>query len=194
MEHRHASGLDHSAWRALAWIGVVLMNAALVVVWTAEQWNGAWTIGLFLGISIVFLLMRDKLPSVFGFLVVFASLVNAGGWALGWFHVFFWFDEFVHTFTAFAGLSAIGYLHAQRQPALAQPGRSKLIWWCAGLGLLLGIGWEIAEALFINLAPVDTILDLAADTVGAALGGLFARWAAKRNAPVLHQGRPAREW
>lgn len=173
----HSSSVDSATWRALAWGGVVLQAAALVAVWWLQRWNGLWTIGGFLIVSLAFMMIQDRLPSLLDFLVVLAALLNAGGWAWNWFDLFVWFDEFIHFFTGFAGMAALGYVLWTRGTIKAEPGSGAFVLRVALIGLGLGIVWEIAESLFLNLTFLDTIVDLVMDTLGAALGGWLAGWA-----------------
>ena len=173
-------GADSGTWRILAWIGVVLQAVALVFVLWSQKWGGAWTIGLFLALSTVFLSMQDRLPSLISFLVVLAAIVNAGGWAWNWYHSFVWFDEFVHCFTSFAVMSAIGYLAWAGNWTSAAPGTGKFILWTAVVGFGLGVVWEVFESLFLNLTFWDTIVDLVMDTIGAVVAGWFIGQVASR--------------
>lgn len=159
----------------LAWVGVLLIAALLALVWMAGRSALVWALGIFLVASLGIQLLKDKLPSLFIFLLVLAALLNGAGGTFDWFNAYPWFDELVHVYTGFAGLSAIGYLHALN----VNPGRAQLVGWCAGMGLALGIGWEMIEGLVGDLGFVDTLSDLVLDTAGAALGGLFA-WHALR--------------
>lgn len=179
------SSVNSGAWRALAWGGIVLQAIALVVVWQLARWNGLWVIGGFLAASLVFMLMQDRLPSLLSLLVVLAALLNAGGWAWNWYDQFVWFDEFIHCFTAFVGLAALGHVLWRSGHIRAEPGTAGFVLRIGLLGLGLGIAWEIAEAFFLNLHVTDTSVDLLVDTIGAALGGVLAGWVIER------QERPA---
>ena len=167
---------NSAVWRTLAWIGVALQAAALIWALWSQTWNGAWTIGLFLAMSVLFLLMQDRLPTLLDFIVVVAAVVNAGGWAWEWYQSLAWFDEFVHAFTSFALVSAVAYLGVSRNWIGATPGTTTFVLWAAGIGLGLGIVWEILESLFLNLTFWDTIVDLVMDTLGAAAAGWFLGW------------------
>ncbi|WP_230534416.1 hypothetical protein [Microvirga roseola] len=182
-----SSAVNSGAWRALAWFGVVLQAAAFVAVWWLQRWNGLWTIGGFFVLSLAFMLMKDRIPSLMSFLVVCAALLNAGGWAWNWFNQFVWYDEFVHAFTPFAVVSAIMYRLWTGGSIDNAPGSGGLILKAALIGLGLGIAWEIVEALFLNLVVTDTVVDLVMDTIGAALGGWFAGWAI-RNQGATQRG------
>lgn len=176
--YAHSStSVNSSTWRALAWFGVVLQAIAFIAVWWLEQWNGLWTIGGFFVLSLMFMLIRDRIPSLISFLIVCAALLNAGGWAWNWFNRFIWFDEFVHAFTPLALVSAIMYRLWTGSSINNEPGSGGFILKAALIGLGLGIAWEIVEATFLNLSLIDTLVDLLMDTIGAALGGWFAGWA-----------------
>jgi hypothetical protein len=165
--------LGATVWHLLAWLGVATIAGVLAVVWTAQQTKMTWALGIFLVSSLGIQSLKGRLPSLFIFMLVSVALLNGSGGAFEWFDGYVWFDEFVHTYTGFAGLAAIGFLYARDSEAR----RVKLVAWCAGMGLALGIGWEIVEALGGELGLVDTLSDIALDTLGAALGGLFARHA-----------------
>lgn len=174
------SPLCAGIWRVLGWIGVLLIAAVLAMVWTARQSQMTWAMVIFLVAGLAVQWLEDQLPSVFIFQVVLVALVNGAGGAFGWFDSFRWFDEIVHAYTGFAGLSAIGYLYARDH----EPRRATLVGWCAGMGLALGIGWEMVEGLMGDLAFMDTLSDLVLDTMGAAMGGLFARHALRAVHPM----------
>lgn len=116
--------------------------------------------------------MQDRLPGLISFLVVLAAIINAGGWAWNWYNLV-WFDEFVHAFTSFAVMSAVGYVAWSRNWTSAVPGTVRFVLWAAAVGLGLGIVWEIFESLFLNLTFRDTIVDLVMNTLGAAAAGWF---------------------
>lgn len=172
--HIFGSDLAHDrSWNTLAWLGVALQAAALVFVLLSQRWGGAWSIQIFLILSVVFLLLDERLPKLISFIVVVASIINAGGWAWNWYDRFVWFDEFIHTFSSFTLMSAMGAVAWTRGWGNAVPGTGRFVVWSAVVGLGLGILWEIAESLFLNLRVLDTIVDLVVDTIGAALAGWF---------------------
>jgi hypothetical protein len=175
-----ASSVDSGIWRLLAWVGVALQVIGLIAVLLIERWGGAWIMIAFLAVSVWFLAFERRLPSLLDFLAVCASLVNAGGWVWNWYDLFIWFDEFVHAFTAFAYISTLIYVLWARGSISAKPGSGAFIVKAALLGFGLGIVWEIIEMAFLNLTPVDTIVDLVMDTLGAAAGGWLAGWAIRR--------------
>lgn len=185
MAHAHAqSSVNSSTCRTLAWIGIALQAIALVFVLWSQKWGGAWTIGIFLVLSVAFMWIEERLPSLISLLVVIAAIINAGGWTWNWYHQFVWFDEFVHAFTSFAVMSAIGYAAWARDAITDRPGSGSFILKIALWGVGLGIVWEIFESLFLNLTFWDTIVDLVMDTIGAAIAGWFIGWTARKQGAV----------
>lgn len=166
-----SSLLQSPLWRLLAWAATAALAALLVVVWTAGHAVLVWSLVIFLAATLGVLRLRPVLPDLFACLLVLAALANAAGGAFAWFETIAWYDEAVHAFTGLAGLAAIGWLAARTR----DDRRRVLVAWCAALGLLLGIGWEVVEGLVGDLEWRDTVSDLVLDTLGAALGGLAAR-------------------
>lgn len=180
MAHAAHPTVNSGTYRLLAWIGVALQGVALVAAFFLERWTGLPSLALFLVLSITFLLLQDRLPSLLSALVVAAALVNAVGWAWNLFQPVIFYDEMVHTFTAFAFMAAFGYLGWTRGYIDAAPGSARFVLTVAGAGLALGVLWEVAEALFLNLTWTDTLIDLLVDTIGAAAGGVLAGWVIRR--------------
>lgn len=168
----------------LTWAGVLLIAALLAKAWIARQPNLVWAMGIFLVATLALQLLRNRLPGSFIFMLVLAALLNGAGGTYDWFNVYAWFDESVHTYTGFAGMAAIGHVWAGDGDARGERRRERLVWWCAGLGLVLGIGWEVIEEVIGDLEFWDTASDLVLDTIGAALGGLFARHALRVSPPA----------
>ncbi|MBL0420278.1 hypothetical protein JI739_07975 [Ramlibacter sp. AW1] len=166
-------GLHGQAWQVLGWAGVGAIASLLVLTLARQQWAMTVSLAVFLAASWGIVGLLSRLPSFLRFLLVLVALLNGAGGTFDWFETHAWFDELVHTYGGFAGLAAIGYLHARDSEAK----QDWLVAWCVGMGLALGIGWEVLEGLMGDLEFVDTLTDIIADTVGAALGGAFARHA-----------------
>lgn len=79
--------------------------------------------------------------------------------------------------------SAVGYLGWTHRYITGSPPSASFILRPAVIGFALGVGWEIAEALVLNLAWIDTILDLLMDTIGAVAAGWFVGWSLMRLSP-----------
>lgn len=118
---------------------------------------------------------------VWGFIVI-AILVNIAGYWLDLYDRFAWFDEVIHTYTAFSLTLLIALLlygdvlaGVRRSPIL-------LVLTVASLGVAIGALWEIAEwgydlvsAGNDILGKRDTMIDLILDTVGAVAAGLVSK-------------------
>lgn len=175
MRHQTHAVSESGALKVLAWFGVALQGAALIAVVLVQRWGGLPSIGIFLVLSVAFLLMEDGVPGLISFLVVVAAIVNAGGWAWEW-YALVWFDEFVHFFTSMVVVAALVCM-AWGHGWLSRPeGYGRAILVAAAIALGLGVLWEIAEALFVSLTVVDTMFDLILDTLGGAAGGWLAKW------------------
>lgn len=183
------SDLDSGTWRGLAWAGVVLQVAALIFVIWSQRYQGLWTIGGFLVLSVVFLLARGRLPAFFAFLLVIAALINATGWAWNWFNQFVWYDEMVHFFTPLAIVAALGWIGWSEQRLRLRPGSVAFVLVLGLTGLVLGALWEVAESLFLNLRLQDTLVDLLMDTLGGLCAGLFLGWLIGDRRPAVAQRR-----
>jgi hypothetical protein len=129
-----ASSVDSRFWRLLAWSGVALELAALVVVLMLERWGGAWSIAAFLILSVGFLLSQDRTPGPIDVLVIVAAMVNAAGWAWDLFDRFVWYDETVHFFMTFAVIAALGICYGGTRCGSAR--RTQQAWFCASAALV----------------------------------------------------------
>lgn len=187
--------LDAHAFRVLGWVGVLLLAAAAVYLAAVEQWQGAAAMAGFCGGSIALILIKDKLPSLFSFLVVLAALTNGAGWVWNLFNnkKILWYDEVVHGFTmAVIGLAVAFYLHYQKSygAGRSHPG-TRFVIRTTLAALLIGVGWEGVEWIFNMIGTIwDTFLDLVMDTLGGLVAGFFAAQAIRNNPPhQLREGR-----
>lgn len=166
------------------WGCVALLAVALSFV----AWNGATgqTIDAYVwcGIAVVtagVVYFRERLSPIYGFLIALAAAVNGAGYTMTLWHDETLFDEIVHAFTTFAGMAAIGWaLH--RSDTKLRSSRTVLMWSIIGLGLVLGLLWELFEYLIgIIGSPRDTIIDLAMDMIGAGAAAALTCWIASRS-------------
>lgn len=171
------SFLHNGAWAAacglLASVGIVLgVSAALQGVWTqSAAWLACATVG---AAAIVF---RRTLPPFFGFLATVAAMVNSAGYVFNLWHERTMFDEVVHGFTFFAGMSSVGWFVLQQRP-----GMTGLFWKAALAALVAGLAWEAFEWMIGIVGDTrDTLIDLFMDMIGA-LGGaaLLRKFVARR--------------
>lgn len=159
------------------------------VLWL-EPWTGTVSLGVFFAASLAFLMMQDRKPSLVSVMVVTAAVINAFGWAWNLFHQFVWYDELVHSFTGFAGMTALNYI-AWSCGSFPQAGTTAFIVKAVVWGLGLGIPWEVIEFFVLNISWLDTLIDLVLDTVGAAIGGWFASWTIQEQGLGPASGRRA---
>lgn len=150
-------------------LAVGLIGNAIVAGLWAEAL--AWTvIG---GIAGTAILLRERFPILLGFLIALAALADTAGYAFTLWKADTLFDEAIHGFTSFAGMAAIGWALSRSETG-RQWSRGALVAVIVGIGLALGLLWEGFEWVADMIgSPRDTLIDLAADTIGAALAGLL---------------------
>ncbi len=161
------------------WATLAVVTAALVYLAYSGQWLGVAVLSGTIVTSLVFIYFEDWLPRVFNLLFVLAAAVNAGAYAFDLWDRIGVYDEFVHTYTTFAGAAAFGYLLFSRSRFSA----SSVAFMAAvtGFGLGVGILWEAFEWMIGIIGDtIDTLVDLVMDTVGSVLAGLFCGWAHQR--------------
>lgn len=172
---------DNHIFRRIAWGGIGLTGAVLIATLWAGDGEAAAVLGLFLGLSVVFVTAEDRLPAVFDALFVGAAVLNAAGYAWQLFHRVPFYDEAVHFITTFAITLSLGFLtfHSM-QVHFRQHGLLYVVV-IASFGLSIGALWEVVEwstGIIDNLH--DTITDLIIDAVGATVAALTNVWAVKR--------------
>ena len=184
--------LDSSRFRAAALVGIALLVAAAVYLAFVGRWTGAASMtGFALG-SLVLVVARKRLPTIFSLLFVLASIANAAGWVWNLFRnaKLIWYDEVVHGFTMCTIGLVIGFwIHfarTQRDAAAhrrTQPG-GPLVLTVVLAALAIGIGWELVEWAFNIIGSAwDTFMDLVMDTLGGLVAGVLAAWAIRNNPP-----------
>lgn len=181
---------DRRFFRIGAWIGAAVLLVAALAALILGDVRAAVVLGLFLVAAAGFLATRDRLPSLFDLLFVLAALVNAAGFAFGWYEAVPGYDEGAHAFTTFAVTLAFGSLAYGKMTRAFREHRAIFAVAIASLGTAVGALWEIAEWGFDRLFSTgllggidDTISDLAFDAAGATVAALVSAW-------LLH----GREW
>lgn len=177
---RHVAGLDSRGFRVLAWIGVAVQVVALAAVLVLQRWVGGLSLAIFLGLSVLFLALEERLPNLIVLLVVTAALINAALWAWNLSQPVAFYDEATHAYSSFAVVSALGWLAWTRRWIRVPPHGARFLVTMAALGLGLGILWEIVEFVFLDIPFWDTVGDLVMDAIGAFCAGLFLAWAIRR--------------
>lgn len=182
----HATGgdgymLDSRGFRVASMMILALDVVAAIYLAVSGQWYDAAALGGLAAVGSAFLAWHARLPSIFSLLFVLAGLINAAGYVFNLWKSPPWFDETVHAFTSFTVMAAIGWMLLARSSLNAAWKRGRFTLAIAGLGLAVGVLWEVFEWIIgIIGSPVDTGVDLVMDTFGAVAAGLFCAWAAKR--------------
>jgi len=176
--------IDHPFLRTASWLVAAGLAAAGAYAITVATVKGAVLLGLAVlgGAALHF---QRALPSGIMLLLIVAATVNAAGYIVGLWHERTMFDEIVHAFTTFAGMTALIWL-ATRDGRLLH-GASALSIVVSALfgGLILGLVWEGIEwAIGIIGDRRDTLVDLAMDSLGAVTAGLLFTGFRTRRAPV----------
>lgn len=166
--------MDWTGWAAAGWAGVPLQALGVAAMAVQGRWDAVAVLSAFaLGATGV-MLVRSAITPFLAMLLVVAACGNAAGWVWDLYGRFWWFDDLLHLSTPFALVAAL-LIAAERLALAAIPSE----WWRAalagaGMAALIGLGWEAAEAIFLDLGWRDTLVDLTLDIAGGALAGAFA--------------------
>jgi len=134
------------------------------------------------GVAIHF---QRALPSSIMLLLIVAATVNAAGYILGLWHERTMFDEIVHAFTTFAGMTALIWMATREGRLLHVASALSVVASALLAGLMLGLVWEGFEwVIGIIGEQRDTLVDLAMDSLGAVAAGLLFTGCRHRRAPV----------
>ena len=125
-------------------------------------------------LSGVALHFQPALPSGIMLLLIVAVTVNAAGYIIGLWHERTMFDEFVHAFTTFAGMTALIWMATRDGRLLDGASALSVVAFALFAGLILGLVWEGFEWLIGIIGNQrDTLVDLAMDCLGAATAGVL---------------------
>jgi hypothetical protein len=170
-------------YRVAAWVGQALLTIAVIAALSQGKWQNALGLALFLVASLAFVVMVDRLPTLFDFLFVLAALLNAGGWVLGLFYQPGLYDEIVHAFTNFAVTLALSFLAYSSMLIIFRNHKRLYLLTITSLGIAIGALWEVAEwtaGIVLSTEVIeslnDTIIDLIMDSLGAAIAALTSLW------------------
>lgn len=170
--------LDNRGYSIGAWICIAGLVIATIVTFWVQTWAQTLFCGVFLVVALLFVLQRDRLPSLFSFLFALAALINALGWVFNFWDKVPGYDPFAHAFTTFAGALAAGFLAFYSTKMNFREHGWVFAMAVASFGLALGGLWEIFEwAMNVEQTYTTVVIDLIADTVGAIMAGLLAAWA-----------------
>jgi len=137
--------ISWNGYRFAAWIGQTLLGLAVLAAAVQGRWHNAIALALFLTVSLIFVVKDDTLPTLFDFLFVLAALLNAGGWAWGWFYAPGFYDELVHGFTMFAITLALSFLAYGSMLSIFRQHTLLYLLTITSFGIAIGALWEITE-------------------------------------------------
>ena len=127
---------------------------------------------------VIILWSRRRLPSQFFYIFPLTASLFIAGAVLDWYNTFRSYDNLVHAVSGFTGSYFFGWILSQRYKKLK---RKQLFLRVAGVGIIIGVIWEIFEYSVITFLPhdfvlgaYDTVTDLMYDTLGALVAGYFA--------------------
>lgn len=169
-----------SAFRVVAWVGIVLLLAASILLVARGNWFGLIQMAVFVIASVVFVEFEFGLPNFFDLLFVSAALLNAVGWVWDLYTRVPGYDEAAHFYTSFAVTLSFGYLtfDVVRQHFRRHLGHFVIV--IASFGISLGALWEVLEWLFAE-SLADPVADIILDSLGAVLAGAVAAWVLGRS-------------
>ena len=172
--------MSWNGYRSIAWAGLAVLAAAVVVVAIKGQWWAAGSLAGFLIISYGFVAWEHKLPELFDLIFVIVALINAVGWAWDLYNTSGPIDEIAHFCTIFAITLSLGYLFYDELMESFFDHRILFVVTIASLGIAIGALWEVLEWLADFLTPLqiitgldDTITDIMLDSAGAVLAALL---------------------
>ena len=127
---------------------------------------------------VIILWSRRRLPSQFFYIFPLTASLFIAGAVLDWYHTFRSYDNLVHAVSGFTGSYFFGWILSQKYKKLKQ---KQLFLRVAGVGIIIGIIWEIFEYYVVTFLPYDfvlgvydTVTDLMYDTLGALVAGFFS--------------------
>jgi hypothetical protein len=174
--------LARTEYRIISYVLLAATAGAAAYFAAAHDWYKAAALSGLALLGGAFIAAKTRLPSLFTLLFLLAALVNTSGYLFDLWKTPLWFDEFVHAFTSFTIAAAIGWVALARTRMRAEANGWKLTLAVTGIGLVLGIVWEVFEWIIgIIGSPADTVVDLIMDSIGALLAGIFAAWAGKED-------------
>jgi hypothetical protein len=170
-------------YRKLAWAGVVLLALTLVIVVMQANWIGTAFLTGFLVLSVAFLQLEQRLPTLFDLVFVSAALLNAIGCAWDLYNQPGLYDEVAHFSSIFALTLAAGFALYRELMGSYKGHRLLFVVTIASLGIAIGALWEVAEwtaDFFVEQQIVsglfDTITDLILDSAGALVAAMLNLW------------------
>jgi hypothetical protein len=165
--------LESKAYVAAAWIGIVLLAVACILVLGNGNWFGGSLLAVFLLASVAFVVGDEDLPGLFDLLFVAAAIINAAGWVWDLYRRIPGYDEAAHFYTSFAVTLSLSYLVYRRVREPFREHRLHFVLVIASFGISLGAFWEIFELLVLK-ELLNPVVDIIMDSLGAVLAGIGA--------------------
>ncbi len=176
--------IDHPFLRTTSWLTIAGLAGAGAYAISVDRVEGA----VLLGLAVVgggALHFQRALPSGIMLLLIVGATVNAAGYILGLWHERTLFDEIVHAFTTFAGMTALIWMATRDGRILNRASALTVVGFALLAGFILGLIWEGFEwVIGIIGNQRDTLIDLAMDSLGAVTAGLLFTGDRARRAPV----------
>ncbi|BAZ40458.1 hypothetical protein NIES4101_64190 [Calothrix sp. NIES-4101] len=179
--------LNWKGYRTIAWIGQAVLTIFVIAAASQGKWSNALGLALFLVISFVFVILDDKLPTLFDFLFVLAALLNAIGWVWDLFGMPGPYDEIVHAYTTFAITLALSFLVYSSMLNIFRNHTLLYLLTITSFGIAIGALWEVTEwsaGKILNTQVIesldDTIIDLIMDSLGSGLAALISLWTLRK--------------
>lgn len=170
------SVIDARGWIVMSWAGVAGFAVFLAALLLDERWFELRIAACFFLPLLILKLVPHGLPNLVMALVTGCFVLSAAGWALDWYGRFWWFDVVLHTINPMLIMTGTMFMLWKADLLAHAPRKGRFVLWSTGIGLALGVAWELFEFTYLPLTWPDTILDVVMNTAGAALGGWFAIW------------------
>lgn len=168
-------------WKTAAWVGAAGLAVLAVITLVIGRWVAVIIPAGFLGVGLVLLIGKRRIPPMFTFLFVLTGLLDGAGYVWKLFEKPGVYDELAHLFTSFVVALTLAYA---AYASVRLEFKKHLLLFAilvTTFGISAGVVWEWFEWLAGIVGDLgDTLMDLVMDTLGACLAGLLAAWALHR--------------
>lgn len=174
---------DWDGYRKASHVGVGAIAALTVLaLLSLEASPSLVPLGVGLAAAIVLAVRTAWVPSLFNLVFVLTLLVDGAGFAWGLFEAVLPYDEISHGLTAMALTLAAGFpVYRPLADGGGAPRVAAFLLALFSLGMTAGAAWEVFEwYVGIEMSLHDTITDLVADALGAAIALPIAYGALRR--------------
>ncbi|WP_435769513.1 hypothetical protein [Nocardioides sp. SYSU DS0651] len=197
-QEARSAGSTSGHWMLAVAAAVTLASA----VWHLVMGEGEPGVRFVLLTVLLFAIRRAEVPPTFTAAFVLLMLLATWASVHHWYRDIAWADEVVHVLTP-GSLAATAYfvlVHFDLMPGWGTGTRRLRSWspvlWVAVVGVTAAVLWEFYEWVVEQISPrgmivgyTDTVLDLAAGTVGSVVAGvLVLAWSRSDQAGVTSSG------